>query len=55
MLPISYTVTKIFMDNLHRNHLEVFDSRGKISRVLNIDGTINQAKTLQSIGGLRKK
>ena len=35
MLPISYTVTKIFMDNL-----------GKISRVLKIDGTINQAKTL---------
>ena len=44
MLAISYTVTKIFMDNL-----------GKISRILNIDGTINQAKTLQSIGGLRKK
>jgi hypothetical protein len=52
-----YTVTKkvdneylkkddrFYLDNLHKDHLEVFDRRGKFQAVLNLDGSLNQAKT----------
>ncbi|MBO4125824.1 filamentous hemagglutinin [Streptococcus suis] len=29
------------MDGLHKDHLEVFDKRGKLKDILNLDGTSN--------------
>jgi RHS repeat-associated protein len=39
-----------YLDNLHKDHLEVFDSRGNFKFVLNLDGTINEAKSLAAKG-----
>ena len=36
---------QFYLDGQHKNHLEVFDSKGKFKAVLNLDGTINQTKT----------
>ncbi|WP_202803369.1 hypothetical protein [Herbaspirillum rubrisubalbicans] len=36
---------KLYLDGRHKDHLEVFDHRGKFRFVLNLDGTINQDKT----------
>ncbi len=35
---------------MHKDHLEVFYSKGKFSKVLNLDGTINREKTLKGLG-----
>lgn len=34
-----------YFDSTHRDHIEVFDSNGLSKCVLNLDGTLNQAKT----------
>ncbi len=34
-----------YLDTLHRDHMEVFDSRGKVKAVLNLDGSFNAKKT----------
>lgn len=34
-----------YLDGMHKDHLEVFDSRGRFSAVVNLDGTVNQSKT----------
>ena len=36
---------KYYLDGLHKDHIEVFDSKGKVKAVLNIDGSFNDAKT----------
>lgn len=36
---------QFYLDGQHKNHLEVFDSKGKFKAVLNLDGSINQSKT----------
>nr|WP_255519988.1 VENN motif pre-toxin domain-containing protein [Serratia sp. PAMC26656] len=36
---------QFYLDGQHKNHLEVFDKRGSFRAVLNLDGSINQAKT----------
>ncbi|WP_019450843.1 hemagglutinin repeat-containing protein [Cupriavidus sp. BIS7] len=36
---------QIYLDGLHKNHLEVFDKRGHVRAVLNLDGTLNRDKT----------
>ncbi|MCP1206361.1 hemagglutinin repeat-containing protein [Pantoea sp. B550] len=36
---------QFYLDGQHKNHLEVFDSKGKFKAVLNLDGTINKIKT----------
>lgn len=36
---------QFYLDGQHKNHLEVFNSQGKFKAVLNLDGTINKAKT----------
>ncbi|WP_064799202.1 VENN motif pre-toxin domain-containing protein [Serratia plymuthica] len=36
---------QFYLDGQHKNHLEVFDKRGDFRAVLNLDGSINQAKT----------
>ena len=38
-----------YLDGKHKNHLEVFDKKGKIRRVLNLDGTVNIEKTSTAI------
>ncbi|OWY34222.1 hypothetical protein CEJ45_12550 [Herbaspirillum aquaticum] len=35
---------KLYLDGLHKDHLEVFDSTGKLRTVLNLDGTVNGDK-----------
>lgn len=35
---------QIYLDGAHKNHLEVFDSKGNFKTVLNLDGTFNEAK-----------
>ncbi|MCB9229488.1 MAG: pre-toxin TG domain-containing protein [Deltaproteobacteria bacterium] len=39
-----------YLDGLHKDHLEVFDSNGKFKHVLNLDGTINVDKTTKAAG-----
>lgn len=34
----------VYLDGLHKDHLEVFDHRGVFKTVLNLDGTINPSK-----------
>lgn len=34
-----------YLDTLHHDHMEVFDGRGKVKAVLNLDGTFNAIKT----------
>ncbi len=36
---------QFYLDGQHKNHLEVFDNKVKFKAVLNLDGTINKAKT----------
>lgn len=38
------------LDALHRDHIEVYDSRGKSKCVLNLDGTLNESKTHNARG-----
>ncbi len=35
----------IYLDSLHKDHLEVVNKRGKVKAVLNLDGTLNVKKT----------
>ncbi|WP_392551400.1 hypothetical protein RHO14_07860 [Orbus wheelerorum] len=36
---------KFYLDGLHKDHIDVFDSRGRFKFVLNLDGTKNDVKT----------
>ncbi|MDU0328931.1 polymorphic toxin-type HINT domain-containing protein, partial [Paenibacillus sp. 3LSP] len=36
---------QFYLDTLHHDHIEVFDSRGKVKAVLNLDGSFNAKKT----------
>jgi filamentous hemagglutinin len=39
---------QFYLDAKHKDHLEVFDQRGNFIHVLNLDGTINPAKTAKA-------
>ena len=41
---------RFYLDNLHKDHIEVFDKKGNFRVVLNLDGSINEAKTKKAIG-----
>ncbi|WP_434524327.1 hemolysin BL-binding protein [Photorhabdus asymbiotica] len=41
---------QFYLDGDHKNHLEIFDKRGNFKVVVNLDGTINQAKTDKAMG-----
>ena len=41
---------QLYLDNMHKDHLEVFDKRGNFSTVLNLDGTYNKEKALRGRG-----
>ncbi|MHC5278726.1 T7SS effector LXG polymorphic toxin [Listeria kieliensis] len=45
---------QVYLDGLHKDHLEVFDKKGNPLKVLNLDGTINIKKT-EKIAGRRLK
>ena len=40
---------QIYLDGMHKDHLEVFSRNGKISQVINLDGSINLRKTEEGI------
>ncbi len=49
----SHTISKgdyFYLDNLHFDHIEVFDQSGSMKSVLNFDGTINIEKTKKAYG-----
>lgn len=41
---------QLYLDGLHKDHIEVFDKRGNFKAVVNLDGTINRAKTDAAVG-----
>jgi len=41
---------QFYLDGLHKDHIEVFDKRGNFKAVVNLDGTINKAKTDAALG-----
>lgn len=45
---------RFYLDGMHKNHLEVFDSKGKFKAVLNLDGTYNSAKTSKAVSEGRR-
>lgn len=45
---------KYYLDGMHKDHIEVFDSRGKVKAVLNLDGSYNQKKTESAINEERR-
>ncbi|WP_223849625.1 hemagglutinin repeat-containing protein [Pseudomonas koreensis] len=45
---------QIYLDNLHKDHLEVFDKFGDVKYVLNLDGSKNNEKTAKALADGRK-
>jgi len=45
---------QLYLDGLHKDHIEVFDRNGKFKASLNLDGTINEAKTTSGQGRVIK-
>jgi filamentous hemagglutinin len=41
---------QLYLDGQHKDHIEVFDKRGNFRAVLNLDGSINEAKTKAAEG-----
>lgn len=44
----------IYLDALHKDHLEVIDKQGKVRIVLNLDGSVNKVKTAKAFGRMVK-
>ena len=44
----------VYLDALHKDHLEVIDKVGKVKYVLNLDGTLNVDKTKKAVGRIIK-
>ncbi|MBF0313783.1 MAG: hypothetical protein HQK50_03080 [Oligoflexia bacterium] len=40
---------QFYLDNLHKDHLEVFTKNGRFKHVLNLDGTYNVEKTAKAM------
>jgi len=40
---------QFYLDSLHYDHIEVFDKQGKVKAVINLNGTLNEAKTAAAI------
>ncbi|WP_430607060.1 hypothetical protein IGJ55_000118 [Enterococcus sp. AZ170] len=45
---------QIYLDGMHKDHLEVFNSSGKLEKVLNLDGSVNADKTRKALGRVLK-
>ncbi|MBZ2123399.1 filamentous hemagglutinin [Streptococcus gordonii] len=37
------------MDGAHKDHIEVFDKRGRFKKVMNLDGSVNDIKTKSAL------
>ncbi|MHC5280320.1 T7SS effector LXG polymorphic toxin [Listeria kieliensis] len=49
----SYKLKKgdqIYLDGLHKDHLEVFNSNGELKTVLNLNGSVNEIKLIKAKG-----
>ncbi|MHC8514734.1 hypothetical protein [Sporosarcina sp. ITBMC105] len=44
----------VYLDALHKDHLEVIDKKGNLKYVLNLDGTLNPDKTKKALGRVVK-
>lgn len=40
----------MYLDALHKDHLEIIDKAGNVKYVLNLDGTLNSDKTKKALG-----
>ena len=40
----------VYLDGLHKDHLEVFNKRGELKTILNLDGSVNNTKYDVGIG-----
>ena len=47
--PVLKKGDQVYLDASHKDHLEVFNSRGKAKSVLNLDGTVNHKKANKAI------
>lgn len=45
----------VYLDALHKDHLEVIDKTGNVKYVLNLDGTLNPDKTKKALGRVVKE
>ena len=45
---------RIYLDSFHKDHLEVFNKRGKFISVLNLDGSLNLEKTASAMNEGRR-
>lgn len=45
---------KFYLDGMHKNHLEAFDSKGRFKAVLNLDGSYNADKTSKALSEERR-
>ena len=41
---------QLYLDGSHKDHIEVFDKRGKFKQVINLDGSVNDVKTKNALG-----
>ena len=41
---------QIYLDGIHKDHIEVFDKRGRFKKVINLDGLVNDIKTKSALG-----
>ncbi|RSJ54511.1 hypothetical protein D8808_06580 [Streptococcus gordonii] len=41
---------QLYLDGSHKDHIEVFDKRGKFKKVINLDGSVNDVKTKNALG-----
>ena len=41
---------QIYLDGAHKDHIEVFDKRGRFQKVINLDGSVNDIKTKSALG-----
>ncbi|MGX5808052.1 hemagglutinin [Streptococcus gordonii] len=40
---------QIYLDGAHKDHIEVFDKRGRFKKVMNLDGSVNDIKTKSAL------
>ena len=41
---------QIYLDGIHKDHIEVFDKRGRFRKVINLDGSTNKIKSDAGVG-----
>ena len=48
--PVNKKGDQLYLDGSHKDHIEVFDKRGKFKKVINLDGSVNDVKTKNALG-----